>query len=243
MKPVWRKLNLLCCVLSLTLIPFWLVGMIVWASTRGVPEWQIKIVERLKTAEPTYVSQNARGLFGRPIISELTLNNGSVISASDLAVLRGLRGLRALTIYSSPASDDVLKQVCELRSLKKLALNTRKEYMRLNALEMLNADTEVPQSVFSNGALARLDNLKHLTSLELTGVVITDQQMRYLAGLKDLEHVSLRNARLSLRGLRTLAELHKLRVLLVGTVEDESAAKRELQRELRDCEIFVRRWK
>jgi hypothetical protein len=218
------------------------IAAIVFELTRGLPEWQTRIVEKLKAAKPSYSWNYTWGGFGRPQIDELTLYNGSVVSAANLAMLEQLGGLRQLTIYTIPVSDDILKEVCRLKNLERLTLNTRKPITDMNVLEMMEADKEDPRDAYKDSSLAELANLRHLRFLELRGVLITDEQVKYFTELEHLESLSLFNARLSFRGIRALKSLHNLELLAIGTIEDEETVKKELREEHPECKIFVHHW-
>lgn len=238
------NLRILCSVLGLTIALLALMGIL--RPLHSVPDSELRIVEQLTAAEPTYSWQYttyAGGLFLRAHITGLTLRKGGAFSTSDLALLRELPELRELTVLETPVSDDVLKEVCALRNLQNLTLSTRKEYFRMNVFEMMEADKNIPRAMFSDSAFARLGNLRHLRWLELSGVAITDSQIKRIERLGDLEVLSLRNARLTRHGIRALGKLHNLRLLSIGTVEDEDVVTKILRQTLPQCKLFVFHWK
>lgn len=165
-------------------------------------------------------------------------------SEKQFSSLRRLTNLRNLTIDQLPFGDQDLKELAQLKSLTSLMLRntevTGEGFHFLKDLPILNHVDIMYMPAGVQPHLASLAELRHvnrlmvgipelsvddfawlgrmpqLTHLRIIQGLIDDRKVAHLAGLKNLEDLSLEHALLSDDGLRPLLGLKKLTHLRVG---------------------------
>ncbi len=118
-------------------------------------------------------------------------STGPHLSDADIARLVDLGNVVELILGSDNLSDDCLKSVGRLTSLRKLSLQPNSFH-------------------FSNGALAAIARLPNLEDLSIVGPYLTDAGLAALAGLPKLARLRLDGTSVSDKGLEKLPEFPAL---------------------------------
>ena len=194
------------------------------AALRNVRELRVEGIE--DAAETDKVLAVAASCPWWPAVEILSLNR-SKVSADGLRVLRGLRSIRKLSLWSTGITTDGLAHVARLRGLESLGLGgnrlTTEGVKHLAGLRNLE-DLDLGETDLTDGAVAHLAGLTRLKRLDLGFNAITDAAMPHLKGLTGLEYLSLANTLVTGRGmeaLRGLTDLWQLSVEGCGIADDE----------------------
>lgn len=156
---------------------------------------------------------------------------GSRLDANDeLKALAGLRKLEKLHLSlhfltTINVQDKGLAHLKDLTNLRELRISQTKvkgeSLTPFVNLRKLNLD----YSTFSDEGMRYLTGMKELTHLSLRDTLITDAGLQYLSGLTNLEYLDLYGGKITDRGVKALAGLKKLKKLnlLGSSITDESA--------------------
>jgi hypothetical protein len=173
--------------------------------------------------------------------------------ADDEAIVKRLKEAGAVVLSKGPDAglyvqldadtiDVALSELCELRSLRQLALRHReltdKQLQQVCALSGVKvlAFNDCP---IADGKLKIVARARGLQTLWLSGTTFTDAGLADLNGLRDLQVLMLRSASVTDAGLRHLEGMRGLACLdLQGCpkVTDEGVAR--LHKALPKCEII-----
>lgn len=134
---------------------------------------------------------------------------GVKLSASDLALIAGMRQLVSLDASDTGISDRDLAHFAQLKQLRTLSLRNNR---------------------LSGDGLAKLRTLAQLKRLDLASTAINDPAVGNIAALRNLEFLSLRrNRRLTDAALVHLGGLKKLRTLRLGETSVSDAGVKRLK--------------
>jgi sulfatase modifying factor 1 len=166
-------------------------------------------------------------------LRELDLSGTSVTNA-ELVHLSGLRNLEDLCLAETPITGEGLKHLANVESLRALDLRRTAvgdtglgHLARLTNLEKLSAGEmrEISLYAYEDSAeidrddgnpritdegLRHLSEMKNLEILRLSGTNITGKGFSYLTGLKDLRFLGLKDCQLNDAGLAHIAKLKGL---------------------------------
>ncbi|HVC92735.1 MAG TPA: hypothetical protein VND64_03545 [Pirellulales bacterium] len=151
------------------------------------------------------------------------------VTDDGLSQLAALRRLRRLGLSCPKITDAGLKYVASLQQLESLRLWGHHAWedgfvrtgpgltplTRLRRLESLDLATSM-ETAMTPEALSIVQKLPALRSLSLSGHGVTDATLMVVAGMADLEHLSIQNPFISSAGLVPLRRLTRLRSLSVA---------------------------
>ena len=164
-------------------------------------------------------------------ISLIMLGLNRRVDAAGLENLRGLTGLRVLTLYSTAVTDAALETVRGLTGLERLQLDgtpvtdrgmacleglTRLEVLHVNATQVTDAglvhfkglaglrELWLQNTAVGDAGLAQLSGLAKLETLWLQNTQVTDAGLVHLKALKGLQHLSLTDTRVTASGVADL---------------------------------------
>jgi len=134
-------------------------------------------------------------------LTKLHLGRGAKISVSGLKSLNSLKKLKDLTIQNVK-QDNSIMDISGLTALEDLSIGLHRKY---------KGGTIVYESSFQDKDLACLANLTRLKKLWLSGAGISDEGIRHLSGLTNLESLGIvGQCRITDVGLKHLANMQKL---------------------------------
>lgn len=149
-------------------------------------------------------------------------------------IIPGLSQICNLSLSERPISNDGLKHVATLKSLKILDLSgTRLTDDGLAQIEGLkHIDTlYLSDTQLTDAGLARLSSLPRLRYLRLSGTQVTDAGAKQIAQrLPQLNSLSISNTTLTDQGLRHIARLRRVHSLTLGGTKITDAGLAHLQR-------------
>lgn len=156
-----------------------------------------------------------------------------------------LRGIEILSLFECQVSDDDLRSLKELRTLRVLDLpeaiadDGLAHVANLTQLEAL----DLSGTKITDEGLVHLQRLRKLRVLDLSGTEITDAGLTHLRGLRQLEALNLGETRVTDEGLAKLKPLTRLELLnLFGTaVGDEGLRHLEDLPNLKYLDAFASR--
>ena len=132
-----------------------------------------------------------------------------------MPLIADLRGIEILNLYTCQVSDDDLRCLKELRTLRVLNLpgsitdDGLAHVANLTRLEALDLNS----TKVTDEGLAHLQRLRELRFLDLSGTEITDAGLTHLRGLRQLEALGLGETRVTDEGLAKLKPLARLELL------------------------------
>ncbi|MBN2588988.1 MAG: sigma-70 family RNA polymerase sigma factor [Sedimentisphaerales bacterium] len=218
-------------------------------NSRNVTDESLRYISELKNLESLSVIKPDISDEGIKYIAKLTnlkqLNiSGKRLTNKAIEELAPLKSLIELAIGGDAISVSGLKHLNNFKNLKYLNMQGIKqdnsEIMDISGLTelvdmilFLNAEMNYRDGSLSNIARFRdedwacLANLTKLNRLQISGFGITDNGMKYLSGLKNLESLSiqcLREVGITDKGIQCLADLSKLNRLTImdGHFTDKS---------------------
>ncbi|MGA2032393.1 MAG: hypothetical protein ABSG68_09070 [Thermoguttaceae bacterium] len=154
-----------------------------------------------------------------PVLRELIVRRP--MTSADFDVLKGLRGLDALTYHtvSQPLTDADMKNFVGFKSLRKLNLHgnqkiTDSGIKHLAALANLEA-LSLDNTGITDAGLHEVGKLTRLEALDLGQTRVTSAGLKHLAGLSELRVLDLNSTTVGDDGLGNLKGLKELRKLTV----------------------------
>jgi len=204
------------------------------ASDRRAAEWVLALGGSLQVSvggQRRYVA-SADALPQETFqVSLIMLGLNKRVDAAGLENLRGLTGLRVLTLYSTPVTDAALESIRGLTGLERLQLDstavtdrgieclaglTRLEVLHVNATGVTDAglvhlkgltglrELWLQNTAVSDAGLAELSRLTRLETLWLQNTKVTDAGLAHLKSLTGLQHLSLTNTKVTASGVADL---------------------------------------
>ena len=169
-------------------------------------------------------------LAGLTNLEELVFSGGSV-SDEDLRHLESLTNLRSLLVSGDDITDQGLASLAKLDRLESLTLwgrNVTKrglnELRGLTNLQTLNVRVRMREAQKIDETPLQLSSLKHLKTLELTGVGLQDADLAILDQMHEAEWVIIGNGTFSEAGLSHLRNLASVKHLRIGDVDCTTGA-------------------
>jgi tRNA A-37 threonylcarbamoyl transferase component Bud32/Leucine-rich repeat (LRR) protein len=141
----------------------------------------------------------------------------SGITDEGLKHLGGLQDLQTLDLYGVKATPAGLKHLAGLKKLRRL--NIHKDQVTDEVLEALHQSRQLHILDLSFGGNSRYQSDDAIADIVLDGsrrYRITNKGLKYLAGLKNLQRLSLADLPITDEGLQHLAGLTSLRTLNLG---------------------------
>ena len=216
--------------------PVWVGGLtitlvlIALALSVGVPAYQqqvaIREINRLggKVRQVPFGPEWIRKLIGDEWMKRVDEVDrvdfaSTQIADSDLACLKGLRGLRELELWGTPITGAGIVHLKDLPNLRSLGLGWRLDEGELAHLEKLTNIEELglcgPQ--VTDASLSHLGRLTRLRSLTLSDRHITDAGIAHLKGLVNLQRLRLSGTGISDAGLVHLRAMGRLECLALDS--------------------------
>jgi hypothetical protein len=172
-------------------------------------------------------------LKGLPALAAVSLH-GKGVTDAGLEHLRGARALMSLTLTSTKVTDGGLKCLTGLGALRRLDLNstgiTDAGLEHLNRLPAL-AELELGMTGVTDAGLGALKDLK-LTALYLGRTAVTDAGLKHLEGQAGLATLELARTRVTGAGVRRLAKIRALQWLNLSGIplaDGDLSALKELK--------------
>lgn len=140
------------------------------------------------------------------------------INAQLLKLLKGLNRLKTISLQGSSINDRDLESICKLITIEVLDLRscekiTSKGFRQLKSLERLT-NLDVYETTFDDAALVAIAGLKELEDLSLAETKITDAGIHFLKHFPQLTQIDLELLpQLTDNALKGLVSLKKLRCL------------------------------
>jgi WD40 repeat protein len=131
---------------------------------------------------------------GRLMMERLEVG-GVPFRDEDLAALRGVRELSALSLRETLVTDEGLARLKRFEKLRSLSLmSTGVGDAGLKYLESLTAleDLDLDRTAITDAGLAHLEGLRRLCRLQIAHTAVTDTGLRHLEGLRCLEDLNTR---------------------------------------------------
>lgn len=180
-------------------------------------------------------------LKGLPGLKRLNLSATAVTDAG-LAHLTGLGQLRRLNLFSTAISDAGLKHLEGLDQLRYLyAWGTAVTGEGLSRLRQLKSLALSGEKV-TDQTLADLQKIEGLERLLLDYTTVTDAGLAHLRGLKHLKRLHIRSGRITDAGLAHLGELPELELLQIASTPHVTDAAIAKQRRARP-ELRIETWR
>lgn len=193
---------------------------------RHAPEWLQKIA-----------GTDFHSFLDRTSLIKVTMA-GEKIGDAELAKLAGLPEIRELNLRDSSITNEGLKTIAQLKSLRQLELRGTKisdvsPLAALPELEALSASfSEVRETNFES-----LQQFPKLRSFGAAGLKITDSGVAVLAKLSNLKALTINGAILSENGLQPLQGMKGLKVLSIKDCQCNPADVAALKTALPECKF------
>ena len=190
-------------------------------------------LERLELGRCTKLTaEGLRALQGLAHLSALGLA-GTGIDDAGLAALRGLQALRTLDLAETQVAGEGLAHLAELPGIWSLSLygcvRLRAEGLRaLRGMASLSELNLGRCGLLTDQALVTVRPLRHLTSLGLEGVPVTDAGVLYLLDLPALASLDLSWTGVGDAGVARLGTMRGLRELVLAGSRVTDAGLRHL---------------
>jgi internalin A len=192
-------------------------------------------------------AEGLKALAGAPELRELFLWNFPM-NDEGVKHIAAMKGLRALFLYNTPVSDDGLKRLAALSGLEYLDLSSWDSRITAAGVKHLAALKELRflnlryAKVSDEGARA-LGGLTKLRSLGVAATWLTNDSLKHLANLTDLERLDIMgNSALTVEAFEPLTRMTKLKMLHVAGTKMYGTPERDrqlavLRKALPKCEI------
>ncbi|MFN7544308.1 MAG: leucine-rich repeat domain-containing protein [Acidobacteriota bacterium] len=223
--------------------PSWNPG----AGSRLDANEELKFLAGLRTLEKLHFSlhfltnvnvqdKGLKHLEGLTELRELRLAQGRIKNFS-LAPFQKLEGL---DLSYSTATDEVLKGIAGLKTLRRLNLRdtlvTSEGLKNVGSIESLE-ELDLYGMKIGDQGLGYLRNLKRLRKLNLLGGPISDESSEVLAGFVNLRELNLYRAELTNAGVARLAALKNLEWLDLRYTQASATGVEKLRAALPRCRI------
>ncbi len=155
----------------------------------------------------------------KPNDLQVLMLSNKKISDEDLAYIKGLTGLVALSLDSTPIEGAGLAHLAALTSLKDLSLfNTKVSDAGLEHLSSLKSLKRLSLFITQvrGPGLKCLQNLTSLVLLDLAATPITDEYLVHVAEITWLKELQLQDTDITNKGLAHLKSLRSLEMLILG---------------------------
>ncbi|QGQ22043.1 protein kinase [Gimesia benthica] len=175
--------------------------------------------------DATFAAHDLQRLANLSCLFDLGLN-GSSLQEQDLKYFKYLKNLNGLNLHEFKIEGDGLKHFSDLGKMQNFRMNLStitgdgfKYFTKLNLISIA-----VYKSSISHAALQSIGELEQLISLDLSSSQIDDAGLGYLTGLTKLEKLFIHaNHQITDEGLKHLKGMRDLQVLTVtnGQITDE----------------------
>lgn len=170
----------------------------------------------------------------------VTMRSSLPLTDDGLKTITGLPSLRTLVLNSTLVSDDGLAHLRSMPALESLDLCgnaiSGAGLSHLSCLPHLQM-LDLSHTAIEDGQLNHLEDLQELEVLKLSGTAITDDGFAHVSGLVRLENLSLTNTKISDAGLVHLRKLTNLKLLHLDNTRVAEAGAKSLKRALRGCVV------
>lgn len=215
---------------------------------RQLPKWVILVTVLalvLAVCLPTVVRYHSR----MALIRKVEQSGGEVLVARSRSKwlreivgdewLRGFGDVISVDAYRSPLSEDDVKQIAGMPSLRWLAVGPSITDDGLRHVSGLsNLETLVlGGSGITDDGLKHISGLSKLEVLGLYGLPITDAGVKHTLGLPRLRSLELDATQITDECLESLSHSSGLKVLTMHETRVTSEGVTELKKRLPDCEI------